>query len=255
MKNSRKNRTKKQILILLFSLAFLPLRIYSGEHSHWSYHGEGGPEHWGKVDPKYSLCSDGKHQSPIDLRWSKPTTSGKILFHYKDSKVSVIDNGHTIQIGFEEGNKVSIRGKSYDLVQLHFHSASEHTLSGNSFPLEMHLVHKDKDGKLAVLGVFIKEGEKNQLIDQIWSKIPKEKHAESHASDFSLDPSHFLPTAHTYYTYDGSLTTPPCSEGVNWNVFNTPVEFSKEQIETFKKFYTKNNRPLQRLNGRRLANY
>ncbi len=223
---------------------------------HWSYEGEGGPESWGELDPKFSACSQGQSQSPINLKWTSPKEGGKLEFAYHDSKLKVIDNGHTLQFNYEQGSKVSINGEEYDLLQMHFHTPSEHTISNKSYPLEVHFVHKDALGRLAVVGVMFKETKANDsTIDALWGFVPSEKNKEIEIPDFTLNPMKLIPSKHTFYHYSGSLTTPPCSEGVIWNVLNTPINISKSQIEAFRSLYSKNNRPVQPLNGRSVVNY
>lgn len=227
----------------------------AGGAPHWEYDGEHGPSHWGALDPRFSACQTGSEQSPIDLRWSKPQVGRALQMDTHAGNWKIIDNGHTIQVNFDPGNRLSIQGDEYELIQMHFHSRSEHTLSGKSFPLELHFVHKNTAGKLAVVGVMFKPGKSHPALERIWSKIPQEKGKEIAVTDLRLDPSELLPAALTHYHYAGSLTTPPCSEGVNWNVLNTPVEASQAQIEAFRRLYPKNNRPIQPLHGRKPVNY
>lgn len=242
--------------IMFLVLTLLPNRSVAGGHGpHWSYDGEAGPEHWGELSHDYAACKTGKMQSPIDLKWSKTKGQGKITFDYHAAPLAVIDNGHTIQVNFKPGSSATIRGKKFDLVQMHFHTASEHTISGKSFPMELHFVHKNKAGKLAVVGVMFREGSPNAMVDAIWKNLPGEKGKEVTVSSVMVQPADFLPTKKSYYHYQGSLTTPPCSEGVNWNVLNTPVEMSADQIQKFREMYANNARPVQQLFGRKPANY
>ncbi len=226
----------------------------AGEHaSGWSYDGLTGPDHWGELKPDYALCKDGKKQSPVDLKWSKPRKGGTIKLNYKSADGKVVDNGHTVQVNVAPGNKAMIRGQEYELAQFHFHSSSEHTLSGNVMPMEVHFVHKNKKGGLAVIGAFLIAGDSNPEIDKIWNHVPQAKNEEASAGEINLKA--LLPKKQTYYQYTGSLTTPPCTEGVNWNVMNTPITLSKEQILAFRALYSINNRPVQPLNGRKVSNY
>lgn len=225
------------------------------EHG-WGYEGSRGPASWGGIKSDYSICSSGKNQSPINLKWKKPQSGTQINFNYMESKYSILNNGHTIQINFDTGSKFSLNGHPYELVQMHFHSVSEHQIGSKSYPMEIHLVHKDKKGTLAVVGLMVNEGYKsNPIIDHFWKNLPKDLDQEVKMNDAKFNIADLLPKTKTYYNYKGSLTTPPCSEGVNWYVFNTPIELSKEQIDLFRKFYNKNNRPLQALNGRKVVNY
>ncbi len=222
---------------------------------HWSYEGEGSPEHWGELDPKFQTCAQGSEQSPVNLKWSKKKGEGMIEFHYTPSPLKITDNGHTVQVNFAPGSKASIREKEYQLIQIHFHAQSEHTISNKSYPLEFHFVHKNEGGQLAVLGVMIEEGEENPALDKIIKNFPKEKNKEVEVATVTLNPQDLLPPVQTYYHYMGSLTTPPCSESVNWNVFNTPVHASAAQIAAFRAAYGHNNRPVQPLNIRKTVNF
>ncbi|NCN95225.1 MAG: carbonic anhydrase family protein [Bdellovibrionales bacterium] len=228
--------------------------IQTSHEAHWSYEGETGPENWGDLKPEYSLCKTGQNQSPIDLVFKKPQTGRDIKTSFKNSAVKIIDNGHTIQVNFEPGNSIEIEGEKFNLLQAHFHSSSEHAIAGNLLPMEMHLVHKSDAGDLAVLGVILIEGASHPILESIWQSIPIQKGMEKEVS-FTINPEDLIPRTRTYYNYSGSLTTPPCSEGVNWNVFNTPVTISTEQIMAFRSLYPSNNRPLQPLGNRRTVNY
>lgn len=222
---------------------------------HWSYSGLLGPENWSTIDERFQTCRDGKSQSPVDLRWQKPVKGGDIEFAYKTSPISIIDNGHTVQVNVAPGNFVKIRGKEFELKQFHFHAGSEHTLSKKRFPLEVHLVHKNPAGEIAKIGVFFVEGRTNELIGRLWEQIPEVKNVDTEVSSFHIHPQALIPPKLTYYHYMGSLTTPPCSEGVNWNVFNSPIELSKAQLAAFTALYSGNYRPLQDLKGRKLVNF
>lgn len=224
--------------------------------THWGYTGAFGPQFWGNLDSKFSMCKDGKSQSPINLVWSKQKMSGSELsLAYKESKLNVLDNGHSIQFNVDAGSFLNHNSNSYQLKQFHFHSTSEHQLSGKSFPLEMHLVHQDATGSLAVLGVLFKEGKENPMFKKLFSKLPTEKMKPMMDPAFIYTASVLVPAKLHHYMYEGSLTTPPCTEGVKWFVLNTPVELSKAQIDQFKALYSKNNRPIQPTNGRAYSNY
>lgn len=226
----------------------------SVKHSKWSYTGLTGPDMWGDLQEDYVLCKIGKLQSPIDLIWTKPLRKARIEYSYKDTTYNLVDNGHTVKASFEPGNKVNIDGHIYELVQLHFHAHSEHSISGKFYPLEAHFVHKDKAGLLAVLAVIFVEGNANPYLESMWQQFPKEKNRKV-ASTSTFNPSNLIPSIRTHYSYTGSLTTPPCSENVSWKVFNTPVELSREQINSFKFLYSNNFRPIQPTNKRKVMNY
>lgn len=221
---------------------------------HWSYGGEAGPDHWGSLAPDFALCDSGHEQSPVDLKWSQQKGSRTLEFHYQAGTPRVIDNGHTIQVNVPAGSYAVIDGQKYQLAQFHFHAASEHAFSGRHFPLEAHFVHKDAAGRLAVVGVMFDAGRKNEALEKIFREIPKDTGKEVALRE-EFNPAVLLPQAHTHYQYSGSLTTPPCSEGVNWTVLNSPLELSDEQLDVFNRLYVKNNRPIQPLHERKPANY
>ncbi len=231
----------------------------SHEGPHWSYEGDTGPASWGTLSADWSPCGGGKSQSPIDIdqtvRADLPAMSGefkpaslKIVHHAHVA--DGINNGHTIQINYTEADMLAIGDQQFQLVQYHFHSPSEHTVRGQHYPMEMHLVHKSADGKLAVIGVFIEEGLHNAAFDPIWANLPTTKGAENHFENVMVDVDDLLPATTTSYRYDGSLTTPPCSEGVKWIVMATPIQLSVGQIGAFRAIVDGNNRPTQPLNGR-----
>jgi len=216
---------------------------------HWGYTGEGSPDNWSTLKPEYQVCANGKNQSPIDIQKAvKSKTLKDIQFNYKDTNLGVLNNGHTIQVNYAPGSFAVIGGKKYNLLQFHFHSPSEHTLSGKPYPLEMHLVHKGADG-LAVVGVFFKDGKENPFLKDIWANMPSE-HNKPKATSVKINALKALPAKKGYFHYSGSLTTPPCSEGVNWNVLSTPVEASGSQVKSFLDLIKANARPVQPLNGR-----
>lgn len=218
---------------------------------HWGYEGEGAPEFWGTLKPEYALCGTGKYQSPIDFNKTYRTELESIQFSYNDVPLKVVNNGHSIQVNCEPGSSITVDGQKYELLQFHFHAPSEHTVKGSFYDMELHLVHKNENGELAVVGVFMKKGKPNNLIQVIWDNIPQELNKENLVSGLSINPSGLLPKVRTYYHYYGSLTTPPCTEGVNWSVMKTPIEVSEEQIEKFKLVMgVNNNRPVQPLNKR-----
>jgi len=229
------------------------------EAPHWAYEGEAGPGSWGKLSADFAACSAGRNQSPIDIG---ATTSAALpdlrtAFRAAELKIAhhehfgdAINNGHTIQVNYPQGDTLIVGDESFELAQYHFHGPSEHTVAGEHSPMEMHLVHKSSAGKLAVIGVLIEQGAHNAAFEPIWSNLPKTKGVESHFEHVKVNVDDLLPQARTTYRYDGSLTTPPCSEGVKWFVMTTPVELSAAQIAAFTAIIEANNRPVQPLNGR-----
>jgi carbonic anhydrase len=218
--------------------------------AHWSYEGAHGPRNWGNLQSDFSACKLGHQQSPIDIRQTSKAELPKLEFAYQPSPLKIIDNGHTIQVNALPGSAVTIGGVRYELLQFHFHTPSEERIQGRSYPLVAHLVHRNADGKLAVVAVLFKKGADNPLIKTVWDALPKEKGKEQEPSGVSIDAATLLPQAQAYYNFPGSLTTPPCSEEVNWFVLKQPVEISEAQLKRFHQVYTHNARPVQPLNGR-----
>ena len=211
---------------------------------HWSYEGEGAPDKWGKLQADFRVCDLGMEQSPIDLKDSVRAQVGQLSPSFQDIPLAVLNNGHTIQVNSAPGNYTIINGKRFDLLQFHFHHPSEHLLSGKRFDLELHFVHRAADGQLAVLGVFIQPGSHNATLAPIWTSMPRESGPVQEVGT-AIRPSDLLPASRSYFRYQGSLTTPPCSEGVLWTVFNAPIEASRDQIQQFAQLFANNARPAQ----------
>lgn len=216
---------------------------------HWSYEGESGPEVWGRLKPEFAKCATGTRQSPIDIRDGIRVDLDAVLFDYRPSGFRVIDNGHTVQVNVANGNSIEVTGRRYELLQFHFHRPSEERIEGRQFDMVAHLVHKDPDGRLAVVAVLLDRGLAHPLVQQVWNNLPLERHVEAPARA-PMDLNHLLPKDRRYYTYMGSLTTPPCSEGVLWLVMQQPVSISAEQIDVFSRLYPMNARPVQQASGR-----
>ncbi len=220
-----------------------------GHDVHWAYSGDTGPESWGRLKPEFQQCMLGKRQSPIDIREGIPVQLDPIQFDYRPSSFRVIDNGHTVQVNLEPGNGITVMGRRYELLQFHFHRPSEERINGRQYEMVAHLVHKDMDGKQAVVAVLMDQGKAHPLVQQVWNNLPLEKNMEQGAMS-QIDLTHLLPEQRQYYTYMGSLTTPPCSEGVLWMVMKQPAGMSREQIAVFSKLYPMNARPVQSGSGR-----
>jgi carbonic anhydrase len=221
------------------------------EGVHWSYTEHGGPAKWGELEKEFATCKLGKHQSPIDIRGAKVADLPAIKFDYKPSPLKVIDNGHTIQVNYAPGSTIDVGGTRYELLQFHFHKPSEEKVHGKSHDMVIHLVHKDASGNLAVVAVLLdKGGAASATIDTIWKNLPKEKEKEAAIANVTIDATALLPASKAYYTFEGSLTTPPCSEGVKWLVLKAPVKVTDDEIAAFGKIYPKNARPIQPVNGR-----
>ena len=234
-----------------------------GHDVHWGYEEDDGPDRWATMNSDWILCAEGRRQSPVDLVNTSGIDLGKAEIHTPNGEavevlnqmgvISELDNGHTIQINAKTGETMTIGGHTYALVQLHFHAPSEHTVAGEHFPMEAHFVHQAEDGKLAVVGVFIEEGKANPGIAPFWTHLSKGPGAETTVRvpfDFA---KHIFPRKiNGIYHYSGSLTTPPCTEGVNWFISRETIQLSKEQIRAFTAIYDHNNRPVQALNERTL---
>ncbi|HRA21031.1 MAG TPA: carbonic anhydrase family protein [Anaerolineae bacterium] len=219
---------------------------------HWTYEGAEGPGHWADLAEGNEACGSGKAQSPIDLAGYAGEDLADITFSYLPTKTNVVNNGHTIQFNYDEGNTIEIDGTTYNLLQMHFHAPSEHSVDGKLADAEMHLVHKSADGGLAVVGVLINKGAENATFNGIWSHLPAE--VEEVGIDAGLVMAdELLPAVRATYRYDGSLTTPPCTEGVKWNVMTTPIEMSEAQLAAFSEIVDPNNRPVQPLGDRALV--
>lgn len=236
--------------ILLIAGATLLAGAQAASDVHWGYSGPEGPEHWGELSPEYRVCSEGKNQSPIDLSGFIEADLQPIAFTYQPGGGEVLNNGHTIQINYAPGSQIAVGGHEFDLKQFHFHAPSENHIEGNFYPLEGHLVHADKDGNLAVVAVMFEEGANNKALEEAWAKMPT-KAGEKHTLSAPVDATGILPNHRDYYRFNGSLTTPPCSEGVWWLVMKEPIAASKEQIAKFAKVMQHpTNRPVQPVNAR-----
>lgn len=218
----------------------------------WSYSGTEGPGKWGTLDPSYAACSAGRMQSPIDIRGAKRAELPALKFDYKAVPLSIIDNGHTIQVSYPAGSTLIVGTHVYALQQFHFHVPSEEKVNGRHFDMVVHLVHVDSAGHLVVVAVFLTRGQSNSLLHSLWQNLPEGKGRTKTASAVVINAIDILPTDRAYYTFSGSLTTPPCSEGVTWYVMKTPITLSQEQLATFKHLYPLNARPTQPANGREI---
>ena len=219
---------------------------------HWDYEGAQGPQAWGQLRPDFNLCARGTRQSPIAID-SNTTLLGPaepIQFSYGPSSGSVVNNGHTIQVDVQGENAIAVRGSRYRLVQFHFHTPSEEQINGQRYPMVAHLVHRNDEGQLAVVAVLLQEGLPNPVIDKVWTYMPLDSADRVRIPRDALNLMALLPADQRYYQFMGSLTTPPCSEGVLWMVLKQPVTISRAQLRLFSQLYSRNARPLQPLNGR-----
>lgn len=224
--------------------------VYPREPVRWSYEGEGRPENWARLKPDYGLCASGERQSPIDIRDGIRVDLAPIEFDYKPSLFRILDTGYTVRVTVGAG-RITVLGKPYDLVEINFHRPAEERVNGKGFDMAVHLVHRSpEDGRLAVVAVPLEKGRDNPLIQTFWNNLPLERNDEVAPPTDVADPNLLLPEKRAYYTYMGSLTTPPCTEGVLWMVLKQPVEVSAEQITIFSRLYRNNARPIQPANGR-----
>lgn len=219
---------------------------------HWTYEGDAGPTHWSELAPEFSLCAAGHAQSPIDLSGTRRQASPDLQFHYRPSHLNELNNGHTIQVNYDAGSSISVGGVRYDLVQVHFHIPSEHTVGGRAYAAEAHLVHKSADGQLAVIGLLIDRGAASQPLAQLWAHLPATE-GPVHQESGNLNAARLLPSKHAAWRYEGSLTTPPCTEGVHWFVLESPITLSGEQLERLRGILHVNNRPVQPLHERTVS--
>ena len=219
---------------------------------HWSYSGATGPAKWAKLEKDFAACALGKNQSPIDIPDAEARKGDlpALLFDYRPSPLRIIDNGHTIQVNYAPGSTFSVAGTRYELVQFHFHKPSEEKVSGKGHDMEAHLVHRSKDGKLAVLAVLLDEGKESALIKTLWANLPQTKDKENVVDAVKINALELVPRDKGYYAFAGSLTTPPCSEDVKWFVLKTPMQISADEIARFARSYPMNARPVQELNAR-----
>ena len=215
---------------------------------HWGYEGDNGPEHWGDAFP---VCGKGKKQSPLNIIGPFEKSKDTLSVDYKEGPLKILNNGHTIQVNTEPGSTLTIGKESFDLLQFHFHRPSEEQVDGKNASMVAHFVHKSKEGKLAVIGVMLNEGKDSAAIKTLWANLPPKEGEEFLPPKVTFNPASMLPKEMGFYNYEGSLTTPPCTEGVQFYILKTPVDISKQQLAKFP--FKLNARPVQSLNGRKIA--
>ena len=247
-------KIKLIIVTLLFGMGNL---LHAGIHGEWGYSGEGDPAHWGDLKPEFFMCRDGKNQSPINIQKSETLQAiglEDIEFHYVTGAVEAVNNGHTIKVSVAPGSYIKVDGIEFELKQFHFHSPSENEIDGKNFPLEAHFVHASKDGELAVVAVMFEQSKENKILKKICKKIFSNPHKAASCALTEKDINTLLPVNKAYYRFDGSLTTPPCSEGVRWLVLKDYSHVSAAQAKKFVNVMMKgrNNRPVQPLNARKV---
>ena len=236
------------LMFALFCAASVSASAFAGES--WTYQAETGPNYWAELDDTFALCGSGKGQSPTNLT---ATASADLInpdFHYKPVPLNLLNNGHTVQVPYAPGSYVVLDGTRYNLLQFHFHSPSEHTIDSKSWDAELHLVHQNDAGDLAVVAVLLqRDSTTNLAYSPISNSLPA-RSGDKVRTETTINAQALLPSQTTTYRYTGSLTTPPCSEAVTWLVMTEPVGLSADQIERYEKLLNHNNRPLQALNDR-----
>ena len=246
---------QRRDFLKLFSLQAIALASIPSQAalaSRWSYGGETGSDFWGEIDPDFATCTVGKAQSPINIESAVSENISNLQLNYQDTPLKIINNGRTIRVDYQPGSTLTLDEEKYELLQFHFHQPSEHLISGQAFDMEAHFVHQNKaTGDVVVLAVLMSSGNINPTLDDIWHKIPYDDDGESEVSDLIINALQLLPeNKNQYYRYQGSLTTPPCSEIVTWLILKQPVEVSKLQIARFLEVIGTNARPVQNLNHR-----
>ncbi len=215
----------------------------------WGYEGETGPANWHRLDPAFRMCGEGRNQSPVNIAGAIKAELAPLKFMENGRVAGLVHNGHTVKATVEGDAGIEVDGRRFVLKQFHFHAPSENAVDGKLYPMEIHFVHADKDGNLAVVGVFVKKGAENAELSRLWKALPQKKGEKTVPENAAA--TALLPKDRTYYRFNGSLTTPPCTEGVRWFVLKTPIEASEAQIKAFETVMGHaNNRPVQPLNAR-----
>ena len=242
----------KNTMISIFVIVIIALLLSDSkekEYAHWGYDEDLGPKNWAELDERFAICEQGLNQSPINITSPIDAQLSPLLFQGDAKATTFVNNGHTLQVNFANGSYLTINNKKYSLKQIHFHTPSENQIDGKSYPMEAHLVHADSYNNLAVVSVMFEESEDNIVLNKLLRNLPEEND-ETQMIKSEVFGYEILPSLREYYTFNGSLTTPPCTEGVRWIVLKTPVEISKSQLEDFKNVMPKNNRPIQDINAR-----
>lgn len=230
--------------------AVIPFAMAFAAKPEWSYSGSTGPEHWASENEANALCRHGKSQSPVDIEKTTKQDLPPLEFDYNSTALRVTDTGRSIQVNYQPGSALTIGGERYALIQFHFHRPSEEKLHGRTYSMVVHLVHRNDKGELAVVAVLLRSGKPNVFLQPIFDNFPAPETSESAGAGLTLNVAELLPANQGYFSFEGSLTMPPCSEQVRWFVLKTPVDISAAQIQKFAARYPKNARPVQPLNGR-----
>jgi carbonic anhydrase len=243
---------RRRALKALAGLALCPICARAGlaaSGAHWGYEGAAGPQHWGDIDAASKVCAAGSQQSPIDIENPIKAQLQPIKIAWHDRVETIVNNGHTIQLDVVPGSTLSVGNDNFTLLQFHFHHPSEHMIAGKASAMEAHFVHQNGGGSLAVLGVMMKAGSANTVFNKIVATMPRHAGAPVKA-DPKIDPHALIPSERGYYRYAGSLTTPPCSEVVNWLLLRETISVAQADIDAFAKLFPMNARPVQSDNRR-----
>ena len=239
---------RRAVLLGLLSCPVCASLARAAEGPHWSFEGADGPAHWGDLDPSFKACAVGSQQSPIDLKNAIKADFGHVDLDWKPQAYAVVNNGHTIQANAKPGSFARVGGETYAMTQFHFHAPSEHAIDGVRTAMEAHFVHAQPSGRLAVIGAFMKAGAANAAFRAVMKAAPRQVGEQT--LERPVDPHQLIPAKSAIYRYQGSLTTPPCAEVVDWNIYERPVEVASADITTFRGLYPMNARPFQPLNRR-----
>ncbi len=253
----------RRIFACLVVALFTALSLQAQWKTRWEYEGARGADHWSELDPAYASCNAGKEQSPIDIEASEKTALPALRFESRSGPLKyLVNNGYTIRVNYHDaagtGNLLIVGDQTFQLMQFHFHHPSEEYIHGKAYDMVAHLMYQSSDGKVVGVAVLLKAGKANETIQRIWEHMPTTEskvlpdfsHQEEMIPGVEINPAGLLPNDVSYYTYMGSVTAPPCTEGVRWFVLKTPVDISREQISAFAKLYPHDARPIQPLNGR-----
>jgi carbonic anhydrase len=236
-------------VLAVFTL-FQMAALAADSNDQWGYQGKNGPAVWGRLQGSYARCGIGEQQSPINITATRKENLPAIEFHYQPSELRVLNDGHTVQVNVDAGSYITIGMDRFRLTHYQVHVPGEGQIQGKTFDMSLHLVHANDAGELAVAAVLFREGKKNDVLQPLWQNLPTVKSPERVLAGLRLNPAGLLPVNRSYYSFEGSLTTPPCREGVRWFVLKEPVEMSKGQVFRLKAIFHSNARPVQPLNGR-----
>lgn len=244
-------RFNQLIKLACFAATLLPHALQAAQD--WQYSGEFGPDKWGRLRPEYATCDRGKWQSPIDIVMPQRQALPELQFQYRSAPLRIVNDGHTVRVRFANGSRLLIGRESHTLQQFHFHTPSGDRIQGEEFPMAMHFLHKDAHGRLVSLVVLFRLGTENAALAALLPKMPPPGLPERVLPDMQVDPAQLLPGSRSYFAYDGSLTAPPCTEGVRWLVMKQPLQLSAAQLRRLRQLFPDNARPVQPLNGRVVA--